>query len=103
MRKTNHGATMSPRMERLWDYLDKMKSGLSDWSTDNCVLRNWDKIVKAHDAAPSEEIKKDIANIMRRKPCNRVTKANQAKVTSTTEDSSEALAGAVASDTDWWQ
>jgi hypothetical protein len=79
MRRTQHGVVMSPRMERLWNYLDRMKSGLNDFSTDECVERNWAQLVRARDNAPTPEIRKDIENIMRRRPCNRVTGAEQSK------------------------
>lgn len=71
--KTSHGAVMSPRMSRLWTYIRVTRGiSLSDFSTDQCVERVFGQLEAAYEAAPSEEIRRDLANIMRRRPANRV-------------------------------
>lgn len=80
MMRTQHGATMSPRMERLWRYLRfERKIPMHDFSTDQCVERNFAALEAAlaavtGDTPQDDELRRDIRAIMRRRPCSRVTK-----------------------------
>ncbi len=56
--KTQHGATMSHRMERLWRFIkEEREINLSDWSTDDCVERELEKLTAA-----AAELQKRLAN-----------------------------------------
>lgn len=77
--KTTKGATMSPRMERLWRYIKhERKIPLSDFSTDRCVERVYPQLEAALDAIPddgsveNERLRRDLRTIMRRRPSARV-------------------------------
>ena len=72
--KTKHGATMSPRMERLWYYIRSVrKIRLHDHSTDRCVARVMPELRAALEEAPDVPgLKADLRAIMRRTPCARV-------------------------------
>ena len=71
--KTTKGATMSPRMERLWRYIKhERRIPLSDFSTDAQVERVYKQLKAAYEAAPTDELKRDLRCIMRRRPQNRV-------------------------------
>lgn len=87
-RKTSHGATMSPRLSRLYTWLQANHVSLTDFSTDTCVQRELPKLISlraelisfvARD--PDEplppmyltDLAADLANIMKRLPENRVT------------------------------
>ena len=76
--KTTQGATMSPRMSRLWTYLRiDCKIHLTDFSTDQGVEREIGKLQAALDAVQgdsldAENLRRDIRAIMRRRPANRI-------------------------------
>lgn len=87
-RKTSHGATMSPRLSRLYTWLQANQVALTDFSTDECVKRELPKLIslKAELLAMLEgdpiellplmylmDLAADLANIMKRLPENRVT------------------------------
>ncbi len=82
-RRTSHGATMSPRMERLWIYIrDVRQISLADFSTDECVERVIGALQSAHDAVSGdshqdEELRRDLRAIMRRRPHDRVVASNR--------------------------
>jgi hypothetical protein len=75
---TTKGVKMSPLMSETWTYL-RIERGIpmNDWSTDQCVVRHWDALVAARDAAPNEPVKRYIECIMRRRPCNVVNEGNK--------------------------
>lgn len=81
-RRTAHGATCSPRLSRLYTWLNANGSSLSDFSTDNCVERDMRRLVQLRDeldalraAAPAkylDDLAADLANLMRRTPAARL-------------------------------
>ena len=84
MRTTTHGAQMSPRMERLWAFIqDEQKINLCDFSTDECVereqarLRVGEKALLARVATAPEDreaaaLLRDYQAVMNRRPVARV-------------------------------
>lgn len=81
MMRTTHGAVMSPRMERLWRYIKiERKIQLHDHSTDQCIERVFPQLEKALAAIPddgavdSEELRRDLQCLMRRRPSARVSR-----------------------------
>lgn len=46
---STHGAERTPRCARLWDYLNRMRVPLSDFSTDECVSRALPALREARD------------------------------------------------------
>ena len=78
MRKTTHGAVMSPRMEALWAYIqDVRKISLSDFSTDECVRRVYPQLKAALADAPTPIVAKDLQCIMNRLPKNRIHQSSE--------------------------
>lgn len=90
-RKTTHGATMSPRLSRLYTWLQANGVGLSDFSTDRCVAREMPNLERLRDALEDlragvssstlreryrylDDLAADLRNIMRRTPDARVTR-----------------------------
>lgn len=81
-KKTRHGAIMSPRLARLYTWLQDNQVRLNDFSTDQCVLREMPKLERLRDelAALIEvaadpwlaNLAADLRNIMRRVPSARV-------------------------------
>ncbi len=86
-RITSHGAVMSPRLSRLYTWLDANRVGLNDFSTDGCVLarlpklqeldRELAQLIDTTNLArlPVEHLthlQADLRNLMRRIPANRV-------------------------------
>lgn len=83
--KTAHGVEMSPRMERLWTFIQSRRIQLHDWATDLDVLRELPELQVASaylaegggkDTDPLtdrefEELRRDLAALMRRVPANR--------------------------------
>ena len=80
---TTKGATMSPRMERLWTFIREREICLTDWSTDEHVereqasLREGERALVTRAAAAPED--RDLQNllvdyraIMNRRPHGRV-------------------------------
>lgn len=74
---------MSPRQERLWQFLERIGVPLSDWSTDEDVERCLPHLRKAQvvlDRLPEgvlsganlSALKRDVDALMRRVPSNRV-------------------------------
>lgn len=83
MRHTQHGVLMSPRQERLWQFLERVAVPLSDWSTDEDVERCLPSLRKARvvlDRLPEgalsdadlRALKRDVDALTRRVPTNRV-------------------------------
>ena len=87
-RKTTHGATMSPRLSRLYTWLQANGVSLTEFSTDNCVQR-WmpqlerlrdelDELIaheNEHSPHPNKHLRHlatDLGAIMRRVPSARV-------------------------------
>lgn len=96
-RRTTHGAQMSPRLSRLYTWLQANNVPLTDFSTDECVKREMPKLVAlaaelaelierdtSDDALPGsrylDHLRADLANIMRRTPDARVCSKTAAKV-----------------------
>ncbi|HEX5728444.1 hypothetical protein [Microbacterium sp.] len=85
-RRTAHGAPMSPRLSRLYTWLQANNVALTDFSTDECVQREMARLNRLRDelaAALSNaqeytpylhHLATDLANLMRRVPANRVTR-----------------------------
>lgn len=81
-RKTSHGVTCSDRLSRLYTWLNANQVGLSDFSTDNGVTREMQRLIKLRDelealraAAPAQyldDLAADLAALMRRTPAARV-------------------------------
>lgn len=87
-RKTAHGATMSPRMERFYRWCDDNGVGISDWSTDTMVQAVLPKLQSllvierdtvllgmepgTPEATIQAELVRDIEGIMNRVPANRL-------------------------------
>lgn len=81
-RKTSHGATMSPRLSRLYTWLQANKVQLTDFSTDNCVERELarlttlatelDALRAASPLKYLDDLAADLACLMRRRPSARV-------------------------------
>lgn len=88
-RRTTHGAVMSPRLSRLYTWLDDNRIGLTDFSTDQCVERVLPRLRKLADELQAEiharsvhptatvpaylvHLAADLAAIMRRLPSARV-------------------------------
>jgi hypothetical protein len=62
-------------MERLWHYLRSVRRiQLHDFSTDQQVEIHLAALAAAHAAAPTAELREDIAAIMRRRPRARVNR-----------------------------
>lgn len=85
---------MSPRMSRFWGYLNAHGVALSDFSTDECVLRELPRLHKARaelntllnrtepdlpSLSDLEALGRDLDNLMRRLPTARVSLANFVK------------------------
>lgn len=84
-RKTAHGATMSPRLSRLYTWLQANHVSLGDFSTDSCVQRELPKLERLRDALDAlradeparylDDLAADLACLMRRLPSARVAAA----------------------------
>ncbi len=83
---TRKGATMSPRMERLWTFMRGRRIGLDDWSTDECVEREQKALkageeelisilAKSPDDRDLQHLLIDYRTIMNRRPHERATQA----------------------------
>lgn len=84
------GVEMSPRAERIYSWLAQKGTGIHQFSTDQCVQNNWNKLCELRDLlekaqnTPTEpyldnltlqqvqDMAVDLRNIMRRLPKNRV-------------------------------
>lgn len=83
-RRTAHNAQMSPRLSRLYTWLQANGSSLGDFSTDECVQRDMPRLLslqreldELRDRAPErylDDLAVDLANVMRRVPSARVTR-----------------------------
>lgn len=81
-RKTAHGATCSPRLSRLYTWLNANGVALSDFSTDEGVqrylpqmhtlARELEALRGASPAPYLDHLAADLANLMRRTPAARV-------------------------------
>ena len=89
MKRTSHGAVMSPRMERLWRYVqDERRISLHDFSTDACVERvqkalregEAELVRRSEKALGDRDLRHLLADyraIMNRRPHERTTAAMQ--------------------------
>lgn len=98
---TSHGVEMSPRMSRLWTYI-RIERGISltDFSTDQCVERVATQLEVARDQAPTDELKRDIDCLLRRRPSTRVNTQTARKVTGTERSADGAM---TVKAENWWE
>lgn len=81
-RTTSHGVVMSPRLSRLYTWLQANNVRLTDFSTDTCVERELPRLRPLADELESliaaggpvylTELAADLRNVMRRLPSARV-------------------------------
>jgi hypothetical protein len=81
-RMTSHNAQMSPRLSRLYTWLQANRVQLSDFSTDTCVQRELPKLKTLAEELGALiartpyrflfDLAADLSNIMKRLPQNRV-------------------------------
>jgi hypothetical protein len=81
-RKTAHGAICSPRLSRLYTWLNNNGVSISDFSTDQCVERNLktlltlgaalDRLRETASARYLDDLAADLGNLLRRRPSMRV-------------------------------
>ncbi len=87
---TTHGVKMSPAMANLWRFIQEQGINLCDFSTDECVEREQEKLKAGEEvllrriaatAPPSRELEHLLADyraIMNRRPHERTDRAMQA-------------------------